>query len=173
MIRRMIGKLFLGDWLSLFGLSSALMAFMGVAEQNRETSLMQIIQVVVGLIGFAACVYVQGGFDGESIEKRTIVAHKILFLGGEASCLGFFLKMLRRGVRDFRLLFWIGIMLGIFYIRILTSKPEKRNHKQIKKMNGPDKSKEKSLEQLESLKSAGLIDDREYQQKREEILRGL
>lgn len=29
------------------------------------------------------------------------------------------------------------------------------------------------LEQLESLKSAGLIDDREYQQKRQEILRGL
>lgn len=29
------------------------------------------------------------------------------------------------------------------------------------------------LEQLESLKSAGLIDDREYREKREEILRGL
>lgn len=29
------------------------------------------------------------------------------------------------------------------------------------------------MEQLESLKTAGLIDDREYQQKREEILRGL
>lgn len=29
------------------------------------------------------------------------------------------------------------------------------------------------LEQLESLKSAGLIDDREYQQKRQEILNGL
>ena len=29
------------------------------------------------------------------------------------------------------------------------------------------------LEQLESLKSAGLINDREYQQKRQEILRGL
>lgn len=29
------------------------------------------------------------------------------------------------------------------------------------------------LEQLEKLKSAGLIDDREYQQKRQEILRGL
>ena len=29
------------------------------------------------------------------------------------------------------------------------------------------------LEQLESLKSAGLIDDREYREKRQEILRGL
>lgn len=29
------------------------------------------------------------------------------------------------------------------------------------------------LEQLESLKTAGLIDEREYQQKRQEILRGL
>ena len=39
--------------------------------------------------------------------------------------------------------------------------------------SGRDRGTARRLEQLESLKSAGLIDDREYQQKREEILRGL
>ena len=39
--------------------------------------------------------------------------------------------------------------------------------------SGRDQSTARRLEQLESLKSGGLINDREYQQKREEILRGL
>ena len=51
---------------------------------------------------------------------------------------------------------------------VLTDYPSERRTSQVSREGLVQR-----LEQLESLKSAGLIDDREYREKRQEILRGL